>query len=213
MSATQERTRADLSREATALRAAGLTLPQIGARMGISRSYASDLITDPDRSKTLARRKTYGRVCAQEGCENVTDGSMGRKLAPVLCDVHFKSRFAHIHGTQTRYNSGCRCDDCRRSNRETGRARQTGVAPNHGKSGYVNYGCRCAVCSEAWKEYLRLHPEWHARWMAKVRGTEPPRHGYSVSYAAYGCRCDECKRWAREKSARYRASLKEKTAA
>jgi transposase-like protein len=57
------------------------------------------------------------------------------------------------HGTWARYSSRshtCRCDECRRANRERAQAlRDSGDPPKHGYSGYKNYGCRCKVCKEA----------------------------------------------------------------
>jgi hypothetical protein len=60
------------------------------------------------------------------------------------------------HGTRSRYNAGCRCDECRGAKRlAMGRQRRSGVAPTHGLSGYRNYGCRCATCTAANSAYCR----------------------------------------------------------
>lgn len=60
------------------------------------------------------------------------------------------------HGTKTRYNAGCRCDNCKTANNE---ARRVHIAnstplpaddPRHGTANaYVNYNCRCGPCREA----------------------------------------------------------------
>jgi hypothetical protein len=83
------------------------------------------------------------------------------------------------HGTRTWYNTGCRCDDCCRAQREysaqrraLARERRTlkvdftepipadrFVAPvsanKHGRLGtYMNHACRCALCTEAARVYM-----------------------------------------------------------
>lgn len=68
------------------------------------------------------------------------------------------------HGTRTRYNDGCRCEECveenrqdsvrRRRAREAARVmvdgRPVAVGPEHGKvATYANWGCRCLPCTRA----------------------------------------------------------------
>lgn len=62
------------------------------------------------------------------------------------------------------YARGCRCDGCRKANRERAqmvkasrvkRVRQGNVKAPHGVSGYSNWDCRCPKCRKAWSEYLR----------------------------------------------------------
>lgn len=53
-----------------------------------------------------------------------------------------------------RYALGCRCDNCRRRNRErvaAWRRKKAGTdPPEHGLvSSYTNYGCRCRACLDA----------------------------------------------------------------
>lgn len=74
--------RADRVREAQQLRAQGLLLREIAARMGASRSSVSAYLTDPDLSKQRERRKHYQGVCA---CGSPTDGSSGPGKAPKRC--------------------------------------------------------------------------------------------------------------------------------
>jgi hypothetical protein len=76
-------TRAEKAAEARRLRDQGLLLREIGARMGLSVSMASDLINDPDGSKVRARKASYGGRC--DTCGRRTDGSNGRAKAPTRC--------------------------------------------------------------------------------------------------------------------------------
>lgn len=141
--------RADRAAEAAELRAQGLTYNQIAAHMGISRSYASSLICDPDGAKDRARKASYGRPCEQ--CGKQTDGSNGREKAPKLCLACTDAARAAVCGTVSKYQSGCACDACREANRLVQHERRHSGAepPSHGVSGYSNYGCRCEVCTRA----------------------------------------------------------------
>lgn len=77
-------TRAYQAEIALALRAEGALMREIAATMGISISYASELVNDPSRSKTLQRRRGYQSPCPQ--CGTLMNGSNGRgPAAPTLC--------------------------------------------------------------------------------------------------------------------------------
>lgn len=76
-------TRQEKSAEATALHKSGLTWQEVADEMGISRSYAYDLVRDPDYSKVRARKSSYRGTC--EECGGPTDGSNGRAKAPRFC--------------------------------------------------------------------------------------------------------------------------------
>lgn len=65
------------------LRERGWTHVRIAKELCISRSYASMLDADPDRSKERARKDSYRGTC--EGCGARTDGSNGPASAPRLC--------------------------------------------------------------------------------------------------------------------------------
>jgi hypothetical protein len=56
--------RATLVAQAQALRASGTLIDDIASQMGVSRSYASELIRDPDGSAAAARKRSYARRCA-----------------------------------------------------------------------------------------------------------------------------------------------------
>lgn len=77
--------RADLASRATRLRAAGLLQRQIADELNISRTYAQQLLDDPDGAKARARKDSYRGVC--EACGARTDGSNGPANAPKLCDT------------------------------------------------------------------------------------------------------------------------------
>lgn len=74
--------RAELAAEVARLRADGLTHRAIAGRLGISRSYAAALDTDPDNAKQRARRESYQGVC--ERCGGVTK-SNGTSKPSGLC--------------------------------------------------------------------------------------------------------------------------------
>lgn len=69
--------------EAQRLRDEGLIYREIGRRMGISRSYACELIRDPTGQGEKARKASYGGTCRD--CGAPTDGSDGRANAPERC--------------------------------------------------------------------------------------------------------------------------------
>lgn len=82
MSAVASR-RLDLAAEARELREAGFLIQEVADMLGISRSYASSLLLDPDGSKDRARKRSYGGTC--EECGARTDGANGRARAPKRC--------------------------------------------------------------------------------------------------------------------------------
>jgi predicted transcriptional regulator len=203
-------TRADFVREAQRLRAEGLLQREIANRFSVSLTAVNTWLSDPDLSKQRARRKRYRGTC--EDCGRSTDGSNGKAKAPKLCAVCYGARCEPEHGTLSRYTSRkwrCRCDDCREANRLYVRSLQGKPPPRHGNSGYVNYGCRCVVCTKGNRDYQWLHSDWRQRWAEKLRGTEPPRHGYSVAYQDYGCRCDLCRAWNAAASRKYQAKKRQ----
>lgn len=75
--------RLDLAVEARELREAGFLVQEVADLLGISRSYASELLLDPDGSRNRARKRSYGGTC--EDCGARTDGANGRARAPKRC--------------------------------------------------------------------------------------------------------------------------------
>lgn len=147
--------RSERAAEAAMLRAQGLLQRQIADRMGISRTYAAELLTDPDGSKVRARKATYGKPCRV--CGKMTQGSDGRAAAPDICSVCLNVEREPEHGNPSRYHGKwrCRCPACTAANtaRNVVRRHSGQPAPTHGVSGYTNYACRCEVCTRANTEY------------------------------------------------------------
>jgi hypothetical protein len=75
--------RAELAARACALRALGLRLAEVADLLGVSPTYASDLVRDPDGSQARARKRRNGGSCCD--CGGPTDGSNGRAKAPSRC--------------------------------------------------------------------------------------------------------------------------------
>lgn len=82
--------RKDRAELAAKLRATGATVNQIAERLGISRSYASALLLDPDGTADAARKRRYGGTC--ERCGGRTDGANGRRNAPRICIACFNAK-------------------------------------------------------------------------------------------------------------------------
>lgn len=82
--------RAQRARAAAWLYGQGMTRDQIARRLGISRSYAAALLSDPTGEKDRMRKHRYCGVC--ERCGARTDGSNGRAHAPSLCAACFRQR-------------------------------------------------------------------------------------------------------------------------
>jgi predicted transcriptional regulator len=76
-------TRAERASQVQFLRKQGLLYREIAELVGISPSYVSALLDDPDATKEHARRESYRGVC--EVCGGPTTGSEGRQKAPKLC--------------------------------------------------------------------------------------------------------------------------------
>jgi predicted transcriptional regulator len=154
-------TRAERAAEAVRLRAEGLSARQIAEALGVSRSYASLLYTDPDGTREAKRRERYGREC--EDCGTRTFGGNGAAKAPKLCVACTNKRREPEHGTLSRYEKGCACDPCRAANRAHHRSLLGKKPPTHGASGYSNYGCRCRVCRNGKLVYDRSKGYEHQR--------------------------------------------------
>jgi len=69
-----------LAREAATLRGSGLTAREIGEALGISRSYAAELFSDPSGSVAKQRKERYRQPCVD--CGAPTSGGEGRKETP-----------------------------------------------------------------------------------------------------------------------------------
>lgn len=69
--------------QAAALRAQGLTQQEVADRLGISRTYTSSLLTDPDGNKNKKRKQQYGGTCVD--CGAPTNGYNGPAKAGTRC--------------------------------------------------------------------------------------------------------------------------------
>jgi hypothetical protein len=83
------------------------------------------------------------------------------------------------HGSRSKYNDGCRCDECREANRWYKAAKQ---AANLSET-----ASRRAAYDQA--GYSENDPALH--------------HGTLSTYEWYGCRCSDCKRAARKQWRHY----------
>jgi hypothetical protein len=81
---TERITRAERVRQIIALRAEGLTQPQIAERLGVSVSGVRNIINDPDGGKQRARRDTYTGTCEDCGGPTRSDGTS--RPSPVCAD-------------------------------------------------------------------------------------------------------------------------------
>lgn len=73
-------TRGELVTAAVDLRAQGLIVREIAERLGVSRSYAYELLTDPDGTRAKERKARYAGECVDCGAH--TSGSEGRRAEP-----------------------------------------------------------------------------------------------------------------------------------
>ena len=153
----------------------GLTYAQIGEDFGVSRQRVGQLLgplglaNEQGPLKKAARvqalREAYDRI--MEGTSTLTeeaarlDYKSNRSLRTALYDLGLRivlDREEPPHGTMARYRShiyACRCEECRRANRDRQAALKGTEPPQHGHSGYINYECRCQVCKEANRLYVR----------------------------------------------------------
>jgi hypothetical protein len=148
------------------LRQEGWTLQAVADLYGLTRervrqitSVPAEAALDARRSQRLAELRAWqSRPCSICGQEEVGNSTTG------ICRLCRDSR-AHLNGT--RYNQGCRCDDCIEANRRRMRRRRAQmkadflagrVSPPHGRrSTYINYGCRCRECTAAHSEACRRY--------------------------------------------------------
>ncbi|HEU4975728.1 MAG TPA: helix-turn-helix domain-containing protein [Baekduia sp.] len=72
--------RAERAEQAARLHAEGLTGIEIAKRLGVSRSYAYELLADPDGSGARERKDRYAQPCV--GCGAPTSGGKGMREDP-----------------------------------------------------------------------------------------------------------------------------------
>jgi hypothetical protein len=108
------------------------------------------------------RAVTSGRPLTQQERDAATQlihrQAANTEDAQLLLDALGLADLEPEHGTHARYQSGCRCEDCREANRVRCLEYRRRAAANpavadragHGRaSTYKNLGCRCTPCREA----------------------------------------------------------------
>lgn len=104
------------------------------------------------------------------------------------------------HGTYSKYQADCRCDECRAAaaayQRKKVAQRKNSPKPDHihgTTNGYSNYGCRCSDCRRAWAAELKR------RKAVRIAGPVPEHvHGTVGGFDNYKCRCEACREAKRE---------------
>lgn len=81
------------AREAARLRATGMVLREIAERMGISASYAQELVADPSGEAKQERKRRYDGVCVD--CGGRVSGTDPARAAPLHRCVPCRRRFEH----------------------------------------------------------------------------------------------------------------------
>lgn len=142
----------------------GLTRQRVGQLLGplglASAREAASKITREQRLRAAYERIMAGEVTLDRAAAELGYAS-GGSLRSVLYDAGMRvvrDQEEPPHGTASRYRSrrfACRCEECRRANREKCAELMGREPPNHGYSGYINYGCRCKVCKEGHRITLR----------------------------------------------------------
>lgn len=174
-----------LAAQAKVLREGGLLQREIAVVLGVSRTYAAELVSDPEGAKVRARKQRYGGTCVE--CGAATDGSNGRDAAPKLC---FACHSQKLH--DDRYWTPERIIQAIQEwHRQHGRPpiAPEWVTPGE-RVGQIppvstvqrEFGSWRAAIQEAGFEVLgpgkyERTPEWRARLGDRSRGPRPERRG------------------------------------
>lgn len=145
--------------------AEGHSLADIAAKFGVTRQRVHQLIGDtydaPHRGRLRRERydsnvlDAYGRIIEnvstlEAEAEKLGIKSHSLRSAFALRKLRLPRKISPLHGSYYRYQSGCRCSECKAAAKAY---RQTLVErgpPHHGTvSAYRNYGCRCGPCRAA----------------------------------------------------------------
>ena len=153
----------------------GLSYAEIGRRYNVSRQYVGQLLTPLRLAQGQVSRRRADRAADFRAAH---DRIMRRETT--ISEEAEKAGFKHIgnyrtalaryglrvrldrtpeHGTTARYKSRkyrCRCELCKKANREYMAGLRDKEPPQHGTpSSYNNYACRCPKCKEAWRLHCR----------------------------------------------------------
>lgn len=101
--------RADRAAQVATLATQGLNGIQIAEKLGISRAYAYELLSDPEGIEVRKRKDSYRAPCPQ--CGTLMDGSNGRSGQPSLCSAcshedekaNLVKRFARAHNNPKKF--------------------------------------------------------------------------------------------------------------
>jgi hypothetical protein len=124
---------------------------------------------------TVRSGATVGDAAREQGLTGETVGRWAKRdpaIAAALRQAYADRAEAQRrpHGSQARYDAGCRCQACRaaharvhRELRRDRKARRDSAQFRHGASAYSNWGCRCETCTtaaaEAQRPYYRRYQE------------------------------------------------------
>lgn len=127
---------------------------KIAKRMGAITNSKKLLIDDRKKvwSIWFLQGWSISEIAAKEG---ITPSSVHSFCKRNNIEIPKKKLQKETHGNRSRYRNGCRCEECRKSNREYMATLKNSPTPSHGYSGYKNYGCRCDVCKAAGSENNR----------------------------------------------------------
>ncbi|HSE44887.1 MAG TPA: hypothetical protein VLA89_06120 [Gemmatimonadales bacterium] len=166
----------------------GLSYAQIAQEYGLTRQRVGQILGPlglagerEKRSRVVREQKLreiHARIMSGELTLEQAAAELGYASGASLRSVLFNLDLRIIiewepdHGTIERYRSRkfkCRCDECRRANRERTASLKELEAPHHGTySGYINYGCRCQACKEAHRVTIRARRAAKRRKEVKV---------------------------------------------
>ena len=144
---------------------AGHSLADIGKRFGFSRQRVHQLIGDTYEKPHGGRlrreaydqniRSAHARILeavstVDEEAEKLGIQPHSLRAAFSIRQLRIPRKTVPLHGSYYRYQSGCRCSECKAAVKAY---RQTLIErgpPHHGTvSAYRNYACRCGLCRAA----------------------------------------------------------------
>lgn len=197
--------------------AAGESLQVVGDSYGITRERVRQLANRAGvtvRATEIEAQKRF-EIFSKLAKEGLTRSEIAEQSGypyDTVCDCirRFRIEIAEAplkkdtHGTVQCYQNGCKCDPCKKANRERHEkwldSRTEDRIPHGTLSGYTNWRCRCPDCKIQGSIANKKGRE-------RRKGTTPPTHGHS-GYVNYGCKCPTCILGHRQ----YKTTLKERKA-
>lgn len=197
--------------------AAGESLQAVGDSYGITRERVRQLANRAGvtaRATKIEAKKRFD-IFSKLAKEGLTRSEIAERSGyPYDTVCEYIRRFGietapfvlkkDTHGTVQCYQNGCKCDPCKKANRERHEkwknSRQEDRIPHGTLSGYTNWKCRCPECKLQGSIANKKARERRKR-------TPPPKHGRN-GYINYGCKCAVCS----SENRQYRKALKERKA-